>query len=91
MLDKMLGAFKAKIKPAQEEQKPMDEGQPESRDPAKLAELADKVVSPAKLAEWADKVVAYVYDEELAQEIAPCSSSKKAANAAKFLPRPYWW
>ena len=63
MLDKMLGAFKAKIKPAQEEeQKPMDEGQPEAVKPA---------VDPAKVAEWADKVVAYVYDEELAQEIAP--------------------
>ena len=62
MLDKMLGAFKAKNKPAQEEQKPMDEGQPEAVKPA---------VDPAKVAEWADKVVAYVYDEELAQEIAP--------------------
>lgn len=59
MLDKMLGAFKAKNKPAQEEQKP---GQPEDNKPA---------VDPAKVAEWADKVVAYVYDEELAQEIAP--------------------
>lgn len=63
MLDKMLGAFKAKNKPAQEEeQKPMDEGQPEGKKPA---------VDPAKVAEWADKVVAYVYDEELAQDIAP--------------------
>ena len=63
MLDKILGAFKAKNKPAQEEeQKPMDEGQPEAVKPA---------VDPAKVAEWADKVVAYVYDEELAQEIAP--------------------
>ena len=62
MLDKMLGAFKAKNKPAQEEQKPMDKGQPEAVKPA---------VDPAKVAEWADKVVAYVYDEELAQEIAP--------------------
>ena len=61
MLDKMLGAFKAKNKPAQEEQKPM-EGQPEAVKPA---------VDPAKVAEWANKVVAYVYDEELAQEIAP--------------------
>ena len=59
MLDKMLSAFKAKNKPAQEEQKP---GQPEAVKPA---------VDPAKVAEWADKVVAYVYDEELAQEIAP--------------------
>ena len=63
MLDKILGAFKAKNKPAQEEeQKPMGEGQPEAVKPA---------VDPAKVAEWADKVVAYVYDEELAQEIAP--------------------
>lgn len=63
MLDKMLGAFKAKNKPAQEEeQKPMDEGQPEGKKPA---------ADPAKVAEWADKVVAYVYDEELAQDIAP--------------------
>ena len=62
MLDKMLGAFKAKNKPAQEEQKPMGEGQPGAVKPA---------VDPAKVAEWADKVVAYVYDEELAQEIAP--------------------
>ena len=63
MLDKMLGAFKAKNKPAQKEgQKPMDEGQPEGNKPA---------VDPAKVAEWADKVVAYVYDEELAQDIAP--------------------
>lgn len=59
MLDKMLGAFKAKNKPAQEEQKP---GQPGAVKPA---------VDPAKVAEWAGKVVAYVYDEELAQEIAP--------------------
>ena len=51
MLDKMLGAFKAKNKPAQEEQKPMGEGQPEGNKPA---------VDPAKVAEWADKVVAYV-------------------------------
>ena len=56
MLDKMLGAFKAKSKPAQEEQKPMG---------------VKPAVDPAKLAEWADKVVAYVYDVELAQEIAP--------------------
>ena len=62
MLDKMLGAFKAKNKPAQEEQKPAGEGQPEAKKPA---------VDPAKVAEWADKVVAYVYDEELAKEIAP--------------------
>ena len=62
MLDKMLGAFKAKIKPAQEEQKPMDGGQPGAVKPP---------VDPAKVAEWADKVVAYVYDGELAQEIAP--------------------
>ena len=62
MLDKMLGAFKAKNKPAQEEQKPMGEGQPGAVKPA---------VDPAKVAEWADKVVAYVYDEELAQDIAP--------------------
>lgn len=62
MLDKMLGAFKAMSKPAQEEQKPAGEGQPE----------AEKLpVDPAKVAEWADKVIAYVYDEELAQEIAP--------------------
>ena len=56
MLDKMLGAFKAKNKPAQEEQKP---------------EAVKPAVDPAKLAEWAGKVVAYVYDEELAKEIAP--------------------
>ena len=62
MLDKMLSAFKAKSTPAQEEQKPKDEGQPEVNKPA---------VDPAKVAEWADKVVAYVYDEELAKEIAP--------------------
>ena len=55
MLDKMLGAFKAKNKPAQEEQKP----------------AVKPAVDPAKVAEWAGKVVAYVYDEELAQEIAP--------------------
>ena len=42
MLDKILGAFKAKNKPAQEEeQKPMDEGQPEAVKPA---------VDPAKVA-----------------------------------------
>lgn len=58
----MLGAFKAKNKPAQEEQKPVGEGQPEA---------VKAAVDPAKVAEWADKVVAYVYDEELAQEIAP--------------------
>ena len=62
MLDKMLGAFKAKNKPAQEEKKPMGEGQPEVVKPA---------VDPAKVAEWAGKVVAYVYDEELAQKISP--------------------
>ena len=62
MLDKMLGAFKAKNKPAQEEKKPTDEGQPKAVKPT---------VDPAKVAEWADKVVAYVYDGELAQEIAP--------------------
>ena len=66
MLDKMLGAFKAKNKPAQEEQKPMGEGQPEAVKPA-----VKPAVDPAKVAEWADKVVAYVYDGELAQEIAP--------------------
>ena len=62
MLDKMLGAFKAKNKPAQEEQKPMGVVPPEAVKPA---------VDPAKVAEWAGKVVAYVYDGELAQEIAP--------------------
>ena len=62
MLDKMLGAFKAKNKPAQEGQKPTGEGQPGAVKPA---------VDPAKVAEWADKVIAYVYDEELAKEIAP--------------------
>lgn len=62
MLDKMLGAFKAMSKPAQEEQKPAGEGQPE----------AEKLpVDPAKVAEWAEKLVTYVYDVELAQEIAP--------------------
>ena len=55
MLDKMLGAFKAKNKPAQEEQKP----------------AVKPAVDPAKVAEWAGKVVAYVYDEELAKEVAP--------------------
>ena len=59
MIDKILSAFKAKNKAAQEEeQKPMGKGQSEA-------------VDPAKVAEWAGKVVAYVYDEELAQEIAP--------------------
>ena len=63
MLDKILSAFQAKNKAAQEEEKkPMDKGQSEAVKP---------VVDPAKVAEWADKVVAYVYDEELAQEIAP--------------------
>ena len=63
MIDKILSAFKAKNKAAQEEeQKLMGEGQSEAVKPA---------VDPAKVAEWADKVVAYVYDEELAQEIAP--------------------
>lgn len=62
MLDKMLGAFKAKIKPAQEEQKPVVVLPPEAVKPA---------VDPAKVAEWEAKVIAYVYDAELALEIAP--------------------
>ena len=62
MLDKMLGAFKAKNKPAQEEQKPVVVLPPEAVKPA---------VDPAKVAEWEAKVVAYVYDAELALEIAP--------------------
>ena len=66
MLDKMLGAFKAKNKPAQEEQKPMVVLPPEAVKPA-----VKPAVDPAKVAEWEAKVVAYVYDEELAQEIAP--------------------
>ena len=66
MLDKMLGAFKAKNKPAQEEQKPMVVLPPEAVKPA-----VKPAVDPAKVAEWADKVVAYVYDEELVKEIAP--------------------
>ena len=60
MLDKMLSAFKAKNKPAQEEQKP-GENKP--------------AIDPAKVAEWAGKVVAYVYDEELAKEISPVFAS----------------
>ena len=35
------------------------------------AKAVKPAVDPAKVAEWAGKVVAYVYDEELAQEIAP--------------------
>ena len=66
MLDKMLGAFKAKNKPAQEEQKPVVVLPPEAVKPA-----VKPAVDPAKVAEWAGKVVAYVYDEELAKEIAP--------------------
>ena len=63
MIDKILSAFQAKNKAAQEEeQKPKGKGQSEAVKPA---------VDPAKVAEWAGKVVAYVYDEELAQEIAP--------------------
>ena len=62
MLDKMLGAFKAKNKPAQEEQKPVVVLPPGAVKPA---------VDPAKVAEWEAKVVAYVYDAELALEIAP--------------------
>lgn len=66
MLDKMLGAFKAKIKPAQEEQKPVVVLPPEAVKPA-----VDPAVDPAKVAEWEAKVIAYVYDAELALEIAP--------------------
>ena len=66
MLDKMLGAFKAKNKPAQEEQKPMVVLPPEDVKPA-----VKPAVDPAKVAEWEAKVIAYVYDAELAQEIAP--------------------
>ena len=66
MLDKMLGAFKAKIKPAQEEQKPVVVLPPEAVKPA-----VKPAVDPAKVAEWEAKVVAYVYDAELALEIAP--------------------
>ena len=62
----MLGAFKAKMKPAQEEQKPVVVLPPEAVKPA-----VKPAVDPAKVAEWAGKVVAYVYDVELAQEIAP--------------------
>lgn len=66
MLDKMLGAFKAKNKPAQEEQKPVVVLPPEAVKPA-----VKPAVDPAKVAEWEAKVVAYVYDAELALEIAP--------------------
>ena len=66
MLDKMLGAFKAKKKPAQEEQKPVVVLPPEAVKPA-----VKPAVDPAKVAEWEAKVVAYVYDAELALEIAP--------------------
>ena len=66
MLDKMLGAFKAKNKPAQEEQKPMVVLPPEAVEPA-----VKPAVDPAKVAEWEAKVIAYVYDAELALGIAP--------------------
>ena len=66
MLDKMLGAFKAKNKPAQEEQKPVVVLPPDAVKPA-----VKPAVDPAKVAEWEAKVVAYVYDAELALEIAP--------------------
>lgn len=66
MLDKMLGAFKAKNKPAQEEQKPTVVLPPDAVKPA-----VKPAVDPAKVAEWEAKVVAYVYDAELALEIAP--------------------
>ena len=66
MLDKMLGAFKAKNKPAQEEQKPMVVLPPEDVKPA-----VKPAVDTAKVAEWEAKVIAYVYDAELALGIAP--------------------
>jgi hypothetical protein len=70
MLDKLMAAFKPKqaapeTKPADAPATPADAQKPE---PAKVE---PKQVDPAAVAEMATKLEAYVYDPEVAQELAP--------------------
>lgn len=66
MLDKMMAKFSPKGKTKE----------PEQQEEVKQAEVtpqapeAPEALNPAKVQEWADKLVGYVYDEELAQELA---------------------
>jgi len=55
MLDKILAAFKSKAAPQQEAPKPTD----------------TSVVDPAVLADMATQIEAFVYDTEVATELAP--------------------
>lgn len=67
MLDKMMAAFKPKSKEA-----PAPEGKPEDKQAEGQAPEAPakKEADPAQVAEMATKLEAYVYDAEVAQELA---------------------
>lgn len=67
MLDKLMAAFKPK-QPAPTDAK---SGEPKQGEPAAPTEVAPKEVDPAAVAEMATKLEAYVYDPEVAQELAP--------------------
>lgn len=68
MLDKMMAAFKPKSKEA-----PAPEGKPEDKQAEGQAPAqpeAKKEADPAQVAEMAAKLEAFVYDPEVAQELA---------------------
>lgn len=67
MLDKMMAAFKPKAKEEAPAQKPEDK-QAEGQAPAQPE--AKKEADPAQVAEMAAKLEAFVYDPEVAQELA---------------------
>ena len=74
MLDKILAAFKPKQVEA-----PAPEVKPEDK-PADAPADAPKQVDPAAVAEMATKLEAYVYDPEVAAELAPIMVAMSAVD-----------
>ena len=75
MLDKMMAAFKPKQAPAAapaDEQKPADQAAPDAQAPA--------APDPAVVAEMATKLEAFVYDPEVAKELAPVFAAMSAVD-----------
>lgn len=68
MLDKMMAAFKPKQAAPADKPEDKQEAAPEGQAPEAPAK---KEVDPAAVAEMATKLEAFVYDAEVAQELAP--------------------
>lgn len=70
LLDKLLAAFKPKKQEEQPAVQPEQEA-PAAQEPAVEQEPASQEADPAALAEMVSKLEAFVYDPELAAELAP--------------------